>query len=103
MQLALQTPDFLARLFAPAAARHVAPRVTRRWGGLVRQGGTREIPLAGKRMTVHCRDGEAWITHDGDPRDVFLEPRQSYAVDSGQRMTLHALRGDCEFEVEAEL
>jgi hypothetical protein len=99
MQFALQTPEFFARLFA----RPAAPRITRRYGAWVRQGRTQEIPRAGKRMTVHCRDGEAWITHDGDPRDVLLQPRQSYTADRGERMTLHALKGDCEVEIEVDL
>lgn len=99
MQFALQTPEFFARLFAPPAA----PRVTRRCWARVGHGKTQEIPSAGKRMTVHCRGGQAWITHDGDPRDVFLQAAQSYTADRAERMTLHALEGDCLLEIEVDL
>jgi hypothetical protein len=99
MQFALQTPDFLARLFA----RPASPPVVRRSWARVGHGTTQEIPRAGKRMTVHCRGGQAWITHDGDPRDVLLGAAQSYTVDRGERMTLHALEGDCLLEIEVDL
>ncbi|GAB3767105.1 hypothetical protein GCM10028796_27700 [Ramlibacter monticola] len=98
MQFALQPPAFVSRLFARAEA---PPRVTRWYAAGVRQGTTREIPRMGPRQTVHCRDGEAWITHDGDPRDIVLQPQQSYRVEGhGRRMTVHALRGDCVLEIE---
>jgi hypothetical protein len=100
MQFALQTPDFFARLFARPAP---GPQVTRRSWARVGHGTTQEIPRAGKRMTVHCRGGQAWITHDGDPRDVLLAPAQSYTADRGERMTLHALQGDCLLEIEVDL
>ena len=54
-------------------------------------GGTRSLrPLPG-RMTVHCRSGRVWITHDGEFRDVVLDARESYRVDSDRLMRLHAL------------
>ncbi|MDB5899521.1 MAG: hypothetical protein JWP22_847 [Ramlibacter sp.] len=93
----------MARLFAPAAQGPRA-RVTRWFAAHVRHGATREIPVAAAgRMTVHCRNGEAWITHDGDPKDVMLQPNQSYAVrDRGGRMTVHAMKGDCIFEIQVD-
>lgn len=99
MQLALETPSLMARLFTRGWRR---PRVTRWFAGQVRAGATREIPHRAGRTIIHCREGEAWITHDGDPRDVVLRADQSYAVDNGGRMTLHALRADCVFEVQVE-
>ena len=96
--LALQPPAFMARLFA-RPQRHV----TRWHGARVPQGTTREFPSSGGRLTVHCREGEAWITHDGDPRDVFIAAKQSYTADRGDRLTLHALAGDCVVEIEEEL
>jgi hypothetical protein len=102
MLLALPTPGFVARFLA-RDARPSPSRVTRWFAAHVRQGATREIPPASGRMTVHCRDGEAWITHDGDPKDVMLQANQSYAVDRrGARMTVHALRGDCVFEIQVD-
>lgn len=97
--LALPPSTLMLRLLGRGPA--ARPRITRWFAGRVRAGASREIPLRG-RMTVHCREGEAWITHDGDPRDVFLRPAQSYAVDRRARMTLHAMRGDCVFEVQVE-
>jgi hypothetical protein len=77
------------------------PRVTRWFAARVREGATQEIDAPPGVVTVHCRKGEAWITHDGDPRDVFLRAEQSYVADTRNRMTVHALK-DClvEFEVE---
>lgn len=98
MQFALQPPAFVSRLFARAEA--PPRRVTCWYAAGVRQGTTREIPCIGPRQTVHCRDGEAWITHDGDPRDIVLQPRQSYTPDRPRRMTVHALKGDCVLEIE---
>jgi hypothetical protein len=98
MQFALQTPAFVTRLFAGAPP----SRVTRWYAARVRDGATRELPCDGRRITVHCREGEAWITQDGDPKDVFLQPAQSYTLARGKRMTLFALRGDCVLEFEVE-
>jgi hypothetical protein len=98
MQLALQTPAFMSRLFATAPRR----RVTRWFAAHVRHGATREIAPPPGRVTVHCRNGEAWITHDGDPKDVMLKPNESYSVERGDRMTLHALRGDCVLEIQVD-
>ena len=99
MQLTLQAPSFMSRLFAPAAER---PRVTRRSWAHVPQGATRELVAPPGRMTVHCKRGEAWITHDGDPRDVTLRANESYAADRRGRITLHALHGDCVVDIQVE-
>jgi hypothetical protein len=100
MQLALQPPAFMARLFGLSAGQR--PRVTRWYAAHVRHGATREITPPPGCVTVHCRGGEAWITHDGDPRDVLLQPNESYRVDNGSRMTLHALGGDCVLEIQVD-
>jgi hypothetical protein len=100
MQLALRAPAFMSRLFG--AATHQRPRITRWFAAHVRHGATREITPPAGRVTVHCRGGEAWITHDGDPKDVLLQPNESYAVERGDRMTLHALRGDCVLEIQVD-
>jgi len=101
MHLTLVAPPFMARLLgaAPAQAR---PRVTRWFATRVREGTTQEIAPPPGAVTVHCRGGEAWITHDGDPRDVFLQADQSYVADTRNRMTLHSLRGDCVVEIQVE-
>jgi hypothetical protein len=98
MLLTLPHPPFLARLFGAA----VRPRITRWFAARVAQGRTREIEAPPGRVTVHCRGGEAWITHDGDPRDVMLEANDSYAAGERRRMRVHALRGDCVLEIQVD-
>jgi hypothetical protein len=85
-----------ARFHAPA------PQVTRLLAVHVPGGATREMPRADGRMTVHCRSGSAWITYDGDPRDVVLQANQSHCVDRGERMTVHAMHGDCGIELQVD-
>jgi hypothetical protein len=100
MQFALAAPSFMARLFgadAPARA-----RITRYYSAHVQAGRTRELTPPPGRVTLHCRGGEAWITHDGDPKDVLLRENESHTIDRSQRMTLHALRGDCVFEIQVD-
>jgi hypothetical protein len=99
MHLEARLPSIVTRLFGRPAPR----QVTRWYSARVRQGATREFPCGGGRMTVHCRNGEAWITHDGDPRDVVLLAQQSYTADRGERLTLHALKGDCVVEIQVDL
>jgi hypothetical protein len=101
MQLALQTPAFMSRLFATAPRR----RVTRWFAAHVRHGATREIAPPPGRVTVHCRNGEAWITHDGDPKDVVLAPQQVHRPDREGPMRLHAMDAavvEIEFEDDAD-
>ncbi len=100
MQLSLPAPSFMSRLFAPAAA--ARPRITRFFAAHVPHGATRELTAPPGRMTVHCRGGEAWITHDGDPRDVMLRANESYTADRRDRITLHAMQGDCVLEIQVE-
>ncbi|HVZ44788.1 MAG TPA: DUF2917 domain-containing protein [Ramlibacter sp.] len=50
-------------------------------------------------VQVRLRSGQLWITHDGDPRDVVLEPEQSYTAQRGERMMLHAVK-DSEIEMQ---
>jgi hypothetical protein len=50
------------------------------------------LPLAdicGRR--VRCLEGRVWITLDGDPRDVFLGPGESFVVDRGGVTLVHAM------------
>lgn len=44
----------------------------------------------GRRIT--CVLGCVWITHDGEPRDIVLEPGQSYRSDSGARVLVYGLQ-----------
>ncbi len=100
MQNALAPTAFMSRLFGLSTPER--PRIMRRFAARVRHGATQEFVPPSGRITVHCRDGEAWITHDGDPRDVMLQANESYTADNSNRMTLHALRGDCVLEIQVD-
>lgn len=78
------------------------PRVLRLLAIHVPDGATREMPRAPGAMTIRCCSGSAWITQDGDPRDVVLQPNQIHAVDREQRLTVHAMDGDCRLELRVE-
>jgi hypothetical protein len=42
------------------------------------------------------------ITHDGDPRDVFLKRDETYVADTRNCMTVYAMRGDCVMEIQVD-
>lgn len=93
----------MARLFARQP--QVNPSQVTHWSwARVPQGTTREIAAPEGRLTLHCRSGEAWITQDGDPRDVTLQASESYPVHrrGRGRVTVHALQGDCTLAIEVE-
>ena len=41
--------------------------------------------------SIACESGILWLTFDGDPRDIVLEPGQSQVCDSDGRLLVHAL------------
>ena len=53
---------------------------------------------AGRHLT-NVR-GTAWITLDGDPRDVILEPGDSHTFERSGRAVVQALGGDAELVAE---
>jgi hypothetical protein len=50
---------------------------------------------------LHVVDGVAWITIDGDPRDIVLERGRSFDVDSDAEVIVFALGGPVAVEVHA--
>ena len=103
MLLALNATTFMTRLLGRDDRAQAAPSNIRRLLAVgVPAGRLKELPMGQGRMVVHCRSGEVWITHDGDPRDVVLRPDQSYVVDRPARMTAFALRGDCGLELQQD-
>ena len=46
--------------------------------------------------------GVAWITLDGDPRDIVLEAGQSFVVDSGRPLIVFALEGPAAVDVRPQ-
>ena len=104
MLSALHPAHFMTRLLGREERQQPARSSVRRLLALGVPAGTlQELPRGAGRMVVHCRSGEVWITHDGDPRDVFLQKDQSYIVDRPARMTAFALRGDCGLELQQDL
>jgi hypothetical protein len=97
MLLTLLAPPFVARLFGSAPAR---TRITRWFAACVHEGTARSIATPPGIVTVHCRQGESWITHDGDPRDVIVRAGERYVADTHSRMIVHAVKGDCVLEFE---
>ncbi|HJW10319.1 MAG TPA: DUF2917 domain-containing protein [Albitalea sp.] len=43
--------------------------------------------------------GDAWITLDGDPRDIVLSPGQSFVVDSDSAVVVYPLRASTLAEI----
>jgi hypothetical protein len=104
MLFTLHPASFMTRLLGRDDRPHAAAaRVTRLLALGVPAGKLRELPIGHGRMVVHCRRGEVWITHDGDPRDVVLRQDESYVVDRPARMTAFALHGDCGLELQQDL
>lgn len=50
---------------------------------------------------LHVLDGVAWITIDGDQRDIVLERGESFDVDSEADVIVFALGGPVAVEVHA--
>jgi hypothetical protein len=73
----------------------------RRFAMKLEPGRCEAIPLQNREVVLRCASGSLWITHDGDCKDVTLEPRQSYRPDRDGAMRLHALQ-PCVLEIEFE-
>lgn len=89
---------FAALQRAPADAPD-APMVTHRFTMQLRQGWSEEVVQPDHGVQVRCKRGRLWITHDGDPKDVVLDPDETYTAERGARMTLHAMQ-PCEMEMQ---
>lgn len=50
-------------------------------------------------VTLRARCGTAWVTIDGDARDIVLEPGQRFIVDSAQPVLLLPLSGTAVVDV----
>ncbi len=45
----------------------------------------------GRGHTVMVLEGLAWVTQDGDPRDIFLAPGESFTLDCPEMTLVQAL------------
>jgi len=45
---------------------------------------------------VECVSGVAWVTIDGDQRDVVLSQGESFVVDSSAPVIVHAIQGSAD-------
>lgn len=43
-------------------------------------------------VQIECREGSVWITLDGDPRDVVLEPNGLFSTAEHRRALIYALK-----------
>lgn len=82
----------LAGLQRGASTQPRPPRPTHRFALGLDAGRSETVAPADSCVSVRCTRGRIWITQDGDPRDVVLEPGDSYTADRGDRLLLHALR-----------
>ena len=55
-------------------------------------------PLPNRNLTLHCLEGEIWLTRYGDREDYILGPGQTLAVRRGDQAAIQALR-DCRFRL----
>ena len=53
-----------------------------------------------RRTRLDCVDGVAWITIDGDPRDVVLTRGQSFVVDRGADVLVYGLQNGAVVDVQ---
>lgn len=77
------------------------PRVKRRFAVELAQGEARCFERVDETVVVVCVSGGLWITHDGDPKDVILKPRDSYRAQREDAMHLYALQPSV-IEIEFE-
>lgn len=77
------------------------PRIIRRFALELPRGEARTFERVDGSVEVRCARGSVWITHDGDCKDVVLQPQESYRAEREQAMHVFALQ-DCVFELEFE-
>ena len=63
----------------------------------------RIVRLTGVRgLRIDSLAGYAWVTVDGEQRDVVLSPGRSFAVTSRAPITVHAIHGPATVAVRAQ-
>lgn len=77
------------------------PRVTRRFAAEMAKGDSRTFERVDSSVVICCNGGTLWITHDGDPKDVFVFAGDCYRAQREDAMHLYAMT-DCCLEIEFE-
>jgi hypothetical protein len=77
------------------------PRITRRLVAEMGKGEARSFDHVNTTVIIHCTSGSLWITHDGDPKDIFLSSGESYRAERELAMHVFAMQGSL-LEVEFE-
>jgi Protein of unknown function (DUF2917) len=77
------------------------PQVKRRLAAQMAKGEARTFDRVNESVMICCSTGSLWITHDGDPKDVFLSAGESYRVERDRAMHVFAMQ-DCILEIEFE-
>jgi hypothetical protein len=49
-----------------------------------------------------CLRGQAWITVDGEARDIVLEAGEQFTIDSNRHVIVHPLRAGAPLELEID-
>lgn len=49
---------------------------------------------AGRNATVRCVKGSLWITQDGSPQDVVIQPGEVFTTDKDVPVVVYALQDD---------
>lgn len=77
------------------------PQIKRRLVAEMAKGDARTFERVDDSVLICCSSGSLWITHDGDPKDVFLSSGESYRADNARPMNVFAMQ-DCVMEIEFE-
>ena len=52
---------------------------------------------AARGRRIEALRGRLWVTLDGDPRDIVLDPGEGFSVDRDSDVLISPLRGDVHF------
>jgi hypothetical protein len=77
------------------------PRVTRRFIVELEQGEAHVFEHVDRTVILRCDRGGAWVTHEGDPKDLILMAGEEYRAEREDPLHVYALVA-CVLEIEFE-